>query len=406
MTNQSIEKIEGQLRGFVERFGKELGRSERRHWCGVYLRGLLLEGERKSIEPMAGRLEGGNEQALQQFINQSPWEAEDVAMKLCDELVGELKIRQAVLVLDDTSLPKKGLHSVGVARQYCGALGKVANCQSLVSWHVVGKKEHFPALGRLYLPKEWTQDVPRMRRAGVSREHQGFQEKWKIALDLLERVKGRIDYRALVFDAGYGEIGPFLCELEKRGEPYVAQVPRSQCYWPADVAVVSKPNSTGRPRRYPCVANKEIRPLNAFAWGKQIKNWRRLRLPTRKKTQIQATALRVRAVDHKAYYRQGPERWLFIEKLPDGAMKYYVSNLPPSTSLKELIELAHQRWKVEQGYQQLKEELGLDHFEGRSWRGLHHHLVLCFMAYDFLTLLRRKHPKKTKRRPCLQCAVG
>jgi SRSO17 transposase len=125
-----------------------------------------------------------------------------------------------------------------VARQYCGSLGKIANCQSVVSWQVVGDTVHFPALAQLYLPREWIEDRSRLDKAGVPLERRKFREKWKIGLELLDRIKGQVDYRALVFDAGYGEIGPLLEQLEERGEPYLAQVPRSHCYWPVDVAVI------------------------------------------------------------------------------------------------------------------------------------------------------------------------
>ncbi len=386
MTELQLQRIGRQLGDFVEEFRQELGRSERRHWCGMYLRGLFWDGERKSIEPMSGRLEGGDEQALQQFVNQSPWDGQEVANKLLGYMVKAAHLKAAVLVLDDTSLPKKGSESVGVARQYCGALGKISNCQSVVSWQVVGDGVHFPALAQLYLPKQWVEDKARLDKAGVPFHQREFREKWKIGLELLDRIKGHVNYRALVFDAGYGEIGPLLEELEKRGEPYLAQVPRSHSYWPADIKIVTGSKPTGRPREYPAIAPTKRKPLTAAAWGQQIGQWKTIVLPHQNKTTVQA-------VNHRAYYRQGPQRWLLIEKLQDATAKYYVSNLPLTTSLKELVELAHQRWKVEQGYQQLKEELGLDHFEGCSWRGLNHHLVLCFMAYDFLTLLKLRYQK-------------
>jgi SRSO17 transposase len=240
-----------------------------------------------------------------------------------------------------------------------------------------------------------------MKQSGIAKENQKFQEKWKIGLDLLQKLKGRIDYRAVVFDAGYGEIGPLLCELEKRGESYVGQISSGMCFWPKDIELMTADNSQGRPRKYPAIADKKARPLTASQWAQKIEKWCRFRLPTKKKTHVKVAAIRVLSLINKAYYRPGTERWLIIEKLPDGEIKYYLSNLPPSTSVRELLELAHQRWKIEQGYQQLKEELGLDHFEGRSWLGLHHHILLCFMAYAFLILLRKKHIKKNSANtPC------
>ncbi|HTI70018.1 MAG TPA: transposase [Candidatus Limnocylindria bacterium] len=159
----------GELERFVENFRSKFDRRERRHWCAKYLEGLLLEGERQSIEPMSARVEGGNEQALQQFVNQSPWTQSAVMEKLRAWMFSRTREQNAVLVLvlNDTNLPKQGRHSVGVARQYCGALGRIANCQSAVSWHWPGERSHWPLDARLYLPKEWTCDRERLEQAGA-----------------------------------------------------------------------------------------------------------------------------------------------------------------------------------------------------------------------------------------------
>lgn len=398
MRMRELRSAQKQLLEFVAQFAPLLGRSERGHWCGMYVSGLLLDGDRKSIEPMAGRLPGGNEQALQQFVNQSPWEYALVFDKLAEVMLGRLNPGRGVLVLDDTSLPKKGGHSVGVARQYCGALGKVANCQSVVSWHFSCKQAHFPVNAELYLPREWTDDVPRMEKAGVPAGRRQFVEKWRLALMLLDRIKEKIAHEVLVFDAGYGEIRPFLAELDKRKEYFIGQIPESHGFWPSDVQTLETAGTFGRPRRYPVVANRNTKPLSATRWREFLlqdkRSWETIDLPLKKKKTVHAMAIRVREVTAQAYYRPGPERWLIMEKLSDDHMKYYVSNLPESVSLQQLLNWVHQRWTVEQGYQQLKEELGLDNFEGRSWRGLHHHMVLCFMAYCFLTLVKHKCKKK------------
>jgi SRSO17 transposase len=242
MTAKQVAVIRQQLQGFVEEFAQELGRSERRHWCGKYLEGLLREGERKSIEPLAARV-GGDDQALQQFVNQSPWEHAAVLHRLRQQM-GRRAQDGGVLVLDDTSLPKQGRHSVGVARQYCGALGKIANCQSIVTWHWTGAGLHWPLAAQLYLPAEWTDDPARMNRAGVPAEAQRFREKWRIALALFDEMKPQLPaYEAIVFDAGYGVVQPLLAELEKREEPYLAQVPGNLAAWPAE-AVATPPAGT------------------------------------------------------------------------------------------------------------------------------------------------------------------
>ena len=397
MTAKQVGAIRQQLQDFVGEFAGELGRSERRHWCGKYLEGLLREGERKSIEPLAARV-GGDEQALQQFVNQSPWDHADVLFRL-RALMRRRAGTGGVLVLDDTSLPKQGRHSVGVARQYCGALGKVANCQSLVTWHWTGAGLHWPLAAQLYLPATWTEDATRMAAAGVPPKAQRFQEKWRIALDLLTEIKPQLPaYAAIVFDAGYGVIQPLLTELEKRREPYVAQVPGNVAAWPATARATLVQPAVGRPRQHAVVRDPAVKPRTMVQWRDQLlaepARWASVKLPRADGASVRAIAVRVQASQRAARWRQpGAARWLLIEQLSDDTFKYYLSNLPADTPLTDLVRLAHQRWAIEQGYQQLKEELGFDHFEGRSWRGLHHHLALCFLAFCFLTRLRSS--KKT-----------
>jgi len=397
MTSKQVAAIRQQLQAFVEEFADELGRSERRQWCGKYLEGLLREGERKSIEPLAARV-GGDHQAMQQFVNQSPWEHRAVLFRL-RQLMRPRMSAGGVLVLDDTSLPKQGAHSVGVARQYCGAVGKIANCQSLVTWHWVGANLHWPLAAELYLPAGWTDEPGRMTQAGVPPEAQRFREKWRIALDLLKEMKPQLPaYQAIVFDAGYGVVQPLLAELEKRGEAYLAQVPGNVAAWPAEAVATLIQPGVGRPRQHAIVRDPLVQPRSMVAWRDHLlaepKRWTTVRLPRADGASVRALAVRVQASQRGSRWRQpGIVRWLLIEQLGDDTFKYHLSNLPANTPLVELVRLAHQRWAIEQGYQQLKEELGLDHFEGRTWRGLHHHLTLCFLAFCFLTRLRAS--KKT-----------
>jgi SRSO17 transposase len=228
---------------------------------------------------------------------------------------------------------------------------------------------------------------------------QRFREKWRIALDLLDEMKPQLPaYQAIVFDAGYGVVLPLLAELEKRAERYVAQVPGNVVAWPAEAVATLKRASTGRPREHAIVQNRAMKPLAMVAWRDRLlqepARWTKVPLPRADGATVRAIAVRVQASQRGSRWRQpGVTRWLLIEQLGDDTFKYYLSNLPENTPLAELVRLAHQRWSIEQGYQQLKEELGLDHFEGRSWRGLHHHLTLCFLAFCFLTRLRTS--KKT-----------
>jgi SRSO17 transposase len=402
-----LQAVEKQLGAFVEEFAPELGRAERRYWGKRYVVGLVLDGERKSIEPMAQRVPGGNEQALQQFVNQSPWAHEPVQTKLYRRLVQRSGPGRGVLILDDTTLPKKGKQSVGVAPQYCGALGKVANCQAIVTWHYSGARMHFPVLGELYLPQSWTAAPAKLCQAGVPPTKWQFQEKWKLALELLDQFRTELAYEAIVADAGYGEIRPFLHALDHRQQLFVAQIPESHCFWPATVALEKRGKPGGRPRRFPMIADPHAQPLSAKAWRQHAEagklRWQKITVSLQRKKTVAVAAVRVRETTTQAWRRPGPERWLLIERHRDGSYKYYLSNAPLQTSAKQMLGWAHHRWKIEQGYQQLKEELGLDHFEGRSWRGLHHHLTLCFLAYGFLQLLRqkKKQPLDTARRPSL-----
>jgi SRSO17 transposase len=403
-----LKKVEKELGAFVEDFAPELGRAERRYWCKLYLTGLLLDGERKSIEPLAQRVPGGNEQALQQFVNQSPWAHEPVQAKLSRRLVRRSGAGNGVLVLDDTTLPKKGDASVGVARQYCGALGKVANCQAIVTWHYCGPRVHFPLQGEVYLPQSWTTDLVRLDRVGVPEDKRVFREKWKLALELLDRVREEFTYEAIVMDAGYGEIRPFLHALDQREQCFVAQIPESHGFWPATIPLEECSKPGGRPRCFPMIADPQAQPLSANAWRAQAEagklRWQKVTLRLQHPKTVEVARVRVRETTTQAWRRPGPERWLLIERHRDGRYKYYLSNAPRRTSIRTLLNWVHQRWKIEQSYQQLKEELGLDHFEGRSWRGLHHHVTLCFLAYGFLQLLRQR--KKSGGVPARDPAVA
>jgi SRSO17 transposase len=200
-----------------------------------------------------------------------------------------------------------------------------------------------------------------------------------------------------VCDAGYGEVKEFLHELDRRGQIFVAQIPEHHSFWPSDVAVTTAVSRMGRPRKFPEVADPQAQPLRAKQWREQMerdgRKWQKVRLSLQKPKTVEVVALRVRETTTQAWRRPGAERWLLIEQLSDGTVKYYLSNGGRRTSVRQMVKWAHERWKIEQGYQQLKEELGLDHFEGRSWRGLHHHLTLCFMAYCFLQTVKKGKKK-------------
>lgn len=282
MNIKEVLAVRNHLEKFLEPYKELIGRSERMHNGRLYISGLLLDGERKSIQPMAERLPGGNEQNLQQFVNQSPWEHEPVMAKLWEEMSSWDENENGVLVLDDTTFPKKGDDSVGVAPQYCGALGKIANCQCIVSWHYAGEKRHWPVKAELFLPKSW-RGKKRASKAGVPDDRRKIKTKWELALRIFDEVRKGIPHRAVVFDAWYGESKKALEELDGRKELFVGAIPYNHSFWPADVVVTANENKTGRPRQYPVVADSQIKPIKAQDWGKAAVGWKSIRLKTRKK---------------------------------------------------------------------------------------------------------------------------
>jgi SRSO17 transposase len=390
------------LRDYAALFAEDFPQAKPARWAGVYLQGLLLDGERKSIEPLSRRVllpEGltskDPEQALQQFVNQSPWDEQQVLRRYRRRMAETFASPQGIFVIDDVSFPKQGRHSVGVQRQYCGALGKKANCQVAPSVHYVAPKGHYPLDLRLYLPDSWLADEKRLDQAGVPEAERRPLTKPQIALDLLDRVRGEgLRGWAVVTDAGYGASADFRDGVAARGLVYMAGVT-------GDFVVFTEPptwippcaTGRGRPVTRHRLAPDYRPPVALSALAKQVR--------LRKVTWREGTKGRLSA--RFAWLRVWPGHgwregacagaapvWLLIEEQADGKLKFAFSNLPPGTSCKKAVRLWKSRWPVEQGYQQLKEELGLDHFEGRSWRGFHHHACLTFLAYGFLTLERQR----------------
>jgi SRSO17 transposase len=382
-------------------------------WCPVYLRGLITDGERKSIEPLSRRVPlpaelkvKVPEQALQQFVSQSPWDEQAVWRRYRAVMAEALADPGGIFVIDDTSFPKQGKHSVGVQRQYCGALGKKANCQCAVSVHYVSPKGHYPLDMRLYLPESWLADKRRLDRAGVPEGERRSLTKGQVALELLDRVRGEGLPGGLVLaDAGYGVSGPFRDGLAERGLLYLVGVTDEMVVFTEPPRWAEPTTATGgRPQRRHRLADDSPRPVSL----KELA----ARTPRRKVTWREGTKgpmagrfawLRVwpghgRATGDCA--GAGPT-WLLIEEQADGKLKYAFSNLPEGASRIKAVRLWRSRWPVEQGYQQMKEELGLDHFEGRSWRGFHHHACLVMLAFGFLALeqhrARRERPRPGKR---------
>jgi SRSO17 transposase len=408
------------LRDYANLFADDFPQSKPARWAGVYLQGLLLDGERKSIEPLSRRVtlpdgltSTDPEQALQQFVNQSPWDERAVLRRYRAHLAQAFASPQGIFVFDDVSFPKQGTHSVGVQRQYCGAVGKTANCQVAVSVHDVSPKGHYPLDVRLYLPESWLTDrkrragQKRLDRAGVPKDQRHFVTKPQIALELLDRVRAEgLPGGVVVADAGYGVSGDFRGGLEERGLRYIVGVKDDPVVFTArPVWIEPSPTGPGRPPSRPRLAPDGPRPVSLKALAEQA--------PRRRVSWREGTkgVLRGRFSWHRVWPAHDWQTGgcaaaapigVLIEEQADGKLKYAMSNLPADTSCVRAVRLWKSRWPVEQGYQQLKEELGLDHFEGRSWRGFHHHVAMTLLAYGFLLLERhrlseQRDQKKTTR---------
>jgi len=402
MEGTSGDGWEEELARWLEPFLGRLRRREQRHWAPVYLKGLILPGERKSVEPMAARVAPGDLQQLHHFVSTSPWVTaplEDELVRAADRLAGG---PDAVLVVDDTALVKQGRHSVGVKRQYCGQLGKRANCQSLVSLTLARAEVPVGVGLRLFLPEDWCADAGRRAAAGVP-ETVAYRPKWRIALDEIDRVLASgARFGHVLADAEYGKAAEFRAGLAERQLRFAVGILPTQKVYPPDVTLgFPEREASGRPRKHPVPSAPSVPAaelLEARPAAFRAVSWR---VGTKGLLTAEFAALRVRVADGPAdaggQHLPGEEAWLVGEHRATGERKYYVANLPAETPLEVLAALIKGRWVCEQLHQQLKDELGLDHFEGRSWRGLHHHALLCLLAFTFLQHLRLGGKKNRRR---------
>lgn len=398
LSEKRLAKVRGRLDAFAaEMFGGALVRAEQHKWSGVYLRGLMLDGKRKSIEPIAARLEDGDEQGLQQFVNQSPWDEQIVRANLARRMCAE--IEPEAWVVDDTGFAKKGRFSVGVARQYSGTLGRVDNCQVGVSINAATDTASCPLDWRIFLPEAWDDDRERRSKAHVP-DAVRHREKWRLALDMLDELgEWGLVPPLVAADAGYGDITAFRQGIDDREIPYVVQVKGSTSAYP-EQARPERPAYRGRGRPPAARYRTERSSLKELALeaGKRSARGVSWREGSRGRMHSRFLALRVRPANRelrsaaRAADAELPARWLLAE-WPAGAdapTDYWLSSLPPETDLKTLVRLAKIRWRIEHDYRELKDALGLDHFEGRSFRGWHHHVTCVSVAHAFLTLERQR----------------
>jgi SRSO17 transposase len=416
MRKSELTRLDGELRRFLSSLLDGQGRPERRTALEEYVVGLLLDGDRKSVGPMAARLADDPKQAdavrqrLQQCLAGSTWAEGEVWKRLAAKVDRELPNVEA-LVLDDTGFAKKGDKSVGVARQYSGTLGRTDNCQVATSLHLAGEAGSACIGFRLYLPEAWTNDRKRCRQAGVPDEAV-FRKKWEIALDLLdEALRWKVRRHVVLADAGYGDIPEFRARLVEREMLYVVGVQGSHCVWPPGTRIRAPENAgkRGRPRMKWVVPEGARRvPITELAATLTYKRivWRE---GSKGPQSSRFAAVRVRSAENH-HHRHPPsdEQWLICE-WPEGEKeptKFWFSNLPATTKLRRLVQLAKLRWRVERDYQDLKQEIGLDHFEGRTWAGFHRHALLCSVAHAFLAIRRALFPPEHRALDATHGATG
>lgn len=402
-----------ELEGYTQHLCKVIGHADRHESLRDYCRGLMLPISRKSVEPLAAHIApesvSAKHQSLHHFVSKSAWSDEALLGRVREWVLPAMKLGGTFWIVDDTGYPKKGKHSVGVARQYCGELGKQDNCQVAVSLSVASETASLPVSYRLYLPKEWADDKQRRRRAGVP-DTVEFATKPQIAVEQMRRLKASgVKPGVVLADAGYGDDTEFREAILALGLVYSVGVKSSVTVWPRGITPlpVEPHRGVGRPatklRRGPGHKPVSVREL---AQGLNARQWQTVcwRQGANGDMVSRFAAVRVRAAhrDEKKS-RLRAEEWLLME-WPEGAAepaKYWLSTLPDGTHLDELVKTTKMRWRIERDYQDLKQEFGLDHYEGRGWRGFHHHAALTIAAYGFLVAQRLKSGavKKNSARP-------
>jgi len=392
---------------YVERLAEVIGHADRVNPLRDYCTGLMLPCERKSVEPMAAVTAPGRtaaqHQSLLHFVGQASWSDDKVLAQVCETVLPAIERDGPIeaWIIDDTGYPKKGKHSVGVARQYCGQLGKQDNCQAAVSLSIANRQASLPVRYRLYLPQEWAADAARRGKAHVPEEIV-FKTKPEIALDQLRwACAAGLPRGVVLLDAGYGNHTSLRTEIGALGLSYVAGILSSTTVWSPGMQPLPAKRRSGRgrpPTRPRRSATHKPLAVKALAFDLPKRAWRTIgwREGTAGRLSSRFAGVRVRAA--RGRQLRG-EEWLLIE-WPKGEKeptKYWLSTLPADITFERLVDLAKLRWRIERDYQELKQELGLGHFEGRGWRGFHHHATLCIAAYGFLISERETIPPSGPR---------
>jgi SRSO17 transposase len=405
-------KSEGRFAAYVDSLAGVLGHRDRTGPLMDYCTGLLMPGERKSVEPIASIVAPSRvaaaHQSLLHFVGQSAWSDGAMLAKVRELAAPAFEAQGGVeaWIVDDTGFQKKGSHSVGVARQYCGRLGKTDNCQIAVTLSIANHHVSLPIAYRLYLPEDWAKDAKRRKKAHVP-EAVEFRTKPQIALAQIDAaVKAGVAPGIVLADAGYGSDGAFRAGVTALGLTYAAGVQSTLSVWPPGEEPLPPKPWSGRGRKpsrlrhdgehRPVPAKELVTRLPAEAWSEV--EWREgSNEPL--SSRFAAVPVRPASRDHKLI-EPHPVEWLVVE-WPEGEAeptKYWLSTLPEDASLAVLVDVIKLRWRIERDYEELKSELGLAHFEGRGWRGFHHHASLCIATYGFLILERSAFPPSARWR--------
>src|SRR5580704_10532671 len=411
MDRRPGDDSESRFAAYVEGLVSVIGHADRARPLRDYCMGLMMPCERKSVEPMAAVTAparvAAQHQSLLHFIGEGRWSDERVLTKIREMVLPQIQ-RQGPIeawIIDDTSFPKQGRHSVGVARQYCGQLGKEDNCQVAVSLSLANGHASLPVAYRLYLPQEWSEDRDRLRKAGVP-EDIGFQTKHEIALEQLRwACEAGLPRGVVLLDAGYGNNSELRADITVLGLTYVAGILSNTTVWAPGTGPLPPKKWLGRGRPPKLLQrDAEHQPVSVkeLAFGLPKRAWRTIEWREGSAEGLSSRFARVRVRVARRDFKRSesrPEEWLLIE-WPKGEKeptKYWLSTLPEDITLHRLVYFAKLRWRIERDYQELKQEVGLGHFEGRGWRGFHHHATLCIAAYGLLISERETIPPSGAR---------
>jgi SRSO17 transposase len=401
MTAADLRQSLPRFQQFVARFAPLLASDARVDRADAYLRGLLLDNDdNKTAEAIALKVYDDSSQVrmLQVFLAQSPWPDEPLRRELAAWVEGELGSPDGVLIVDESSFPKCGVKSVGVARQYCGELGKIANCQVAVYLAYAAEGGHTLLDTRLYLPEDWAHDAERRQAAGVP-EEVVFRTKPELGLELVLQLGPVLRHGWVTFDEGYGKDPAFLAGLEELGERYIGEVPKSTRVWLQRPAVEEPgPSRRGAARKKARVRRGEPEPVTVEEVMQSLPGsaWERLTFRDGSKGPQMASFGRLRVVAERDDL-PGPELWLVVERScgQRAEVKYYLSNAAADCPLRRMVKAAHTRWPVEDCFERGKGEVGLGDYEVQGWRGWQHHQTLVFLSLWFLTLEKRRLGEKS-----------